>query len=152
MKKLLITSLAIAAGVHAEVAVTIYNGNLAVVRDTLPIELQAGENKISYDRATAQVIPDSVVLRDPAGESPFALREQSYRNDPISQGLLLSLFEGKEVPFRKVYPDGKVEMMNGTVIRSGYLPGGRGLSSPVIETKEGLQFSLPGEPLSLIHI
>lgn len=146
MKKLLMMSLAITGGSSAEVAVTIYNENLAVVRDTLPIELKAGENLVTYDRATAQVIPDSVVLRDPTGAVQFALREQSYRNDPVSQGLLLSLFEGKSIPFQKVYPDGKVEMINGKVVRSGYQPGGR-QSSPVIETDKGLQFSLPGEPI-----
>ncbi|WP_411846717.1 hypothetical protein AAFN60_03905 [Roseibacillus persicicus] len=146
MKKLLMMSLALTGGSSAEVALTIYNENLAVVRDTLPVQLKAGENTLSYERATAQVIPDSVVLRDPTGRAQFALQEQSYRNDPVSQGLLLSLFEGKEVPFQKVYPDGKVEMIKGKVVRSGYQPGGR-QSSPVIETDKGLQFSLPGEPL-----
>ena len=140
-------SLAATAGASAEVAVTIYNGNLAVVRDTIPVELKAGDTTVKYDRATAQVIPDSVVFRDPTAESAFSLREQGYRNDPISQGLLLSLFEGKEIPFRKVYPDGQVEMITGKVVRSGYIAGGRTQSSPVIETKDGLQFSLPGEPL-----
>ncbi len=151
MKKFLALSLAATSGMplasNAEVAVTIYNQNLAVVRDSLPITLQAGDNEISYDRATAQVIPDSVVLRDPTGEAFFFLREQSYRNDPISQGLLLSLFEGKEIPFQKIYPDGEVELIPGTVVRSGYQAGGRGQSSPVIETSQGLQFSLPGEPI-----
>lgn len=131
---------------NAEVALTIYNQNLAVVRDNLEVNLGKGDSQIHYDRATAQVIPDSVVLRDPAGEAEFTLREQSYRNDPVSQGLLLSLFEGKEIPFEKIYPDGKVERISGKVIRSGYQRGGRP-SSPVIETEEGLRFSLPGEPL-----
>lgn len=147
MKKLLPISLAAVISTNAEVALTIYNQNFAVVRDSVPLNLQAGENLVSYDRATAQVIPDSVVLRDATGTLVFSLREQSYRNDPVSQGLLLSLFEGKSIPFQKIYPDGKVEMITGKVVRSGYGPGGRGQSSPVIETENGLQFSLPGEPL-----
>ena len=147
MKKHLLMSLAACGGLQAEVAVTIYNQNLAVVRDTVGIDLQPGDSVINYDRATAQVIPDSVVLRDPSGEASFLLREQSYRNDPVSQGLLLSLFEGKEISFQKVYPDGKVELIPGKVVRSGYIPGGRNQSSPVIQTAKGLQFSLPGEPI-----
>lgn len=141
------SSLALGVGAQAEVAVTIYNENLAVIRDSVPIELKAGDTKVTYDRATAQVIPDSVVLRDPAGVAEFSLREQSYRNDPVSQGLLLSLFEGQEISFQKVFADGKVREIPGKVIRSGYQPGGRKSSSPVIETRKGLQFSLPGEPL-----
>ena len=140
-------SLATTVGASAEVAVTIYNNGLGVVRDTIPVELKAGDTSVNYDRATAQVIPDSVVFRDPTGESVFSLREQGYRNDPVSQGLLLSLFEGQEIPFRKVYPDGQVGMIPGKIVRSGYVAGGRAQSSPVIETKDGLQFSLPGEPL-----
>ena len=147
MKKHLMMSLAACGGLQAEVAVTIYNQNMAVIRDTVDIELQPGDSLINYDRATAQVIPDSVVLRDPSGEASFLLREQSYRNDPVSQGLLLSLFEGKEISFQKVYPDGTVEMIPGKIVRSGYLPGSRTASSPVIETSKGLQFSLPGEPI-----
>lgn len=136
----------LAVGAHAEVALTIYNQNLAVVRDELEIELKKGDSVIHYDQATAQVIPDSVVLRDPSGQAEFLLREQSYRNDPISEGLLLSLFEGKEIPFERVYPDGRIQRILGKVIRSGYQRGGQ-KSSPVIETSEGLQFSLPGQPL-----
>ena len=147
MKKLLMMSLATTVAANAEVAVTIYNNNLAVVRDTIPVELKAGDTSVKYDRATAQVIPDSVVFRDPTDESVFALREQSYRNDPVSQGLLLSLFEGQEIPFRRVYPDGEVEISPGKIVRSGYQAGGRTQSAPVIETRDGLQFSLPGEPL-----
>lgn len=131
----------------AEVALTIYNQSLALVRDTVPINLEGKSTAVTYDRATAQVAPDSVVLRDPTGKTSFTLREQSYRNDPVSQGLLLSLFEGKSIPFQKIYPDGKVEKIPGKIIRSGYNPGGRSSSSPVIETEAGIQFSLPGEPL-----
>jgi hypothetical protein len=145
--KALLTLTLMTVAASGEVAVTIYNQNLAVVRDTIAMDLKSGESKVSYDRATAQVIPDSVVLRDPAGEAEFSLREQSYRNDPVSQGLLLSLFEGKSIPFEKIYPDGKVERIEGKVVRSGYTPGGRGNQSPVIETEDGLRFSLPGEPI-----
>ena len=42
--------------------------------------------------------PDSVILRDPAGRALQVL-EQNYRNDPISQELLLSFYEGKTIDF-----------------------------------------------------
>ena len=146
MKKFLtISSLALASA-HAEVALTIYNQNLAVIRDVVPLSLEQGESRVTYDRATAQVIPDSVVLRDASGKLDFFLREQSYRNDPISQGLLLSLFEGKTIPFQRFLSDGRVELIDGKIVRSGYSTG-RAVKAPVIETEDGLQFSLPGTPL-----
>lgn len=145
MRTLIITTACMATAA-AQPALTIYNQGVAVVRESLPLDFKNGENLISFDRATAQVIPDSVVLRDPDGKADFTILEQGYRNDPVSQGLLLSQFEGKEIPFRIEYPDGKIEEKSGKIIRSGYVPGG-GEQSPIIEIDGKLRFSLPGEPL-----
>lgn len=130
----------------ADTALTIYNQNLAVVRESLSLDLKPGENPITFDRATAQVLPDSVVLRDPAGNATFSILEQSYRNDPVSKWLLLQYFEGQEIEFRSTYPDGKVELKPGKIIRSGYVPGGQP-QDPIIEVDGKLRFQLPGEPL-----
>ena len=64
--------------------------------------------------------PDSVILRDPSGKAKFQILEQNYRNDPVTQELLLSLFEGKTVDFfikESNKPDATVP---GRIIRSGY--------------------------------
>lgn len=145
MKALVLTT-ALVTAASAETALTIYNQNLAVVRETLSLDLKAGENPVTFDRATAQVLPDSVVLRDPAGKAVFSILEQSYRNDPVSRSLLLSHFEGQEIEFRTVYPDGKVELKAGKIIRSGHVPGGQP-QDPIIEVEGKLRFQLPGEPL-----
>lgn len=145
MKTFALTSLFIST-VSADTALTIYNQNLAVVRETVPLELKAGETAVSFDRATAQVLADSVVLRDPSGKFGFSILEQSYRNDPVSRSLLLRHFEGQEIDFRTVYPDGKVEVKSGKIIRSGHVPGGQA-QDPIIEVEGKLRFQLPGEPL-----
>lgn len=145
MKYLAATAVALATA-HADTALTIYNRNLAVVRESVTLDLKAGETPFSFDRATAQVLPDSVVLRDPSGKTPFSILEQSYRNDPVSRGLLLSYFEGREIEFRTLYPDGKVDIKVGKIIRSGYVPGGA-MQDPIIEIDGKLRFQLPGEPV-----
>src|SRR5450432_2317228 len=137
----------LAAG--AEPALTIYNQNFAVVRDTVPLDLQSGANAVIYSGATAQVEPDSVILRDPAGKHSLQILEQNYRNDPVSQELLLSLFEGKTIDFEKVRMKDSTqttELIPGKIVRSGFVPGG-GNEQPIIEVNNKLQFSLPGEPL-----
>lgn len=144
--RIAILTTALVTAASAETALTIYNQNLAVVRESLPLELKAGENPLTFDRATAQVLPDSVVLRDPAGKATFSILEQSYRNDPVSKWLLLQYFEGKEIEFRSTYPDGKVEVKPGKIVRSGYVPGGQP-QDPIIEVDGKLRFQLPGEPL-----
>ena len=133
----------------AEPALTIYNQNFAVVRDTVPLDLKAGANAVIYAGATAQVEPDSVILRDPAGKHSLQILEQNYRNDPVSEPLLLSLFEGKTIDFQNErLKDNTMtrETIPGKIIRSGYVPGG-GNEQPIIEVAGRLQFTLPGTPL-----
>src|SRR5690606_19426669 len=87
-------------GPFAGTSLTVYNPNFAVVRETVPLDLQKGLNSVTFDRATVHLEPDSVMLRDPAGKIGLRILEQSYRNDTASPGLLLSLFEGRELDFR----------------------------------------------------
>jgi len=137
-----------AQAVYAQPALTIYNQNFAVVRDTVPLDLQSGVNTVRYAGATAQVEPDSVILRDPAGKHSLQILEQNYRNDPVLQELLLSLFEGKTIDFENLRMKDNTqarEIIPGKIIRSGYVPGGNS-EQPIIEVNGKLQFSLPGEP------
>jgi len=130
----------------ADPALTIYNGGYAVVRETLPIDLKSGLNQVSFAGATAQVEADSVILRDIAGKSEFQILEQSYRNDPVSQSMLLSLFEGKTLEFNRRETNKPDRIVTGKVVRSGFVPGGS-FVEPIIEVDGKLQFSLPGEPI-----
>jgi hypothetical protein len=145
-------------------SLTIYNQKFAVVRQTIPLKLNSGVTHVSFSDITAHAEPDSVVLRDLHGGG-LRILEQNYRNDPISDGLLLSLFEGKTIDFIRIDAQGHQETVQGKVIRSGYVPhyaafdqygyqyqmaqnatasGGSG--QPIIEVDGKLQFSLPGTP------
>jgi hypothetical protein len=138
-----------APAVFAQPALTIYNQNFAVVRDSVPLDLKAGANSVVYSGATAQVEPDSVILRDPTGKHSLQILEQNYRNDPVSQELLLSLSEGKTIDFQNLRLKDNTqtpELIPGKIVRSGYIPGGEA-QSPIIEVNGKLQFSLPGQPL-----
>ena len=141
--------LAAALSATAEPALTIYNQNFAVVRDTVPLDLKTGANAVVYSGATAQVEPDSVILRDPAGKHSLQILEQNYRNDPVSQELLLSLFEGKTIDFQNIRTKDSTqitELIPGKIVRSGFVPGG-GNTQPIVEVNGKLQFTLPGTPL-----
>jgi len=137
---------AAAVSFAADPALTIYNGGYAVVRETLPIDLKSGVNQVSFAGATAQVEADSVILRDIAGKAEFQILEQSYRNDPVSQAMLMSLFEGKTLEFNRRETNKPDRIVTGKVVRSGFVPGGN-FVEPIIEVDGKLQFSLPGEPV-----
>ena len=152
----------------AQPALTIYNQNFAVVRDTVPLDLKSGVNDVRYADATAHVEPDSVILRDPAGKYSLQILEQNYRNDPVSQELLLSLFEGKTIDFEIPNSAGgqpPEKIVQGKIIRSGYVPHYSAMNrygyeyqqeqmnyaseagQPIIEVDGKMRFGLPGTPL-----
>lgn len=138
-------ALAAAGSALADPALTIYNQNFAVVRDTVPLELKAGANEARFSGTTAQVEADSVILRDPTGKVALRVLEQNYRNDPVSEPMLLSLFEGQVLEFVAQEPQKPDRVIKGKVIRSGYVPGGENVS-PIIEVDGQMQFQLPGQP------
>jgi len=131
-------------------ALTIYNQNFFVAREYVPLDLTAGVNRAQYAGIASHLEPDSVILRDPAGRALQVL-EQNYRNDPISQELLLSFYEGKTIEFL-VQPG---QIIKGKVVRSGYVPSTYyaqnyqqpSYSQPIIEVDGVLRFGLPGQPL-----
>jgi len=163
----LLVFLAVPAALFAAPGLTIYNQNFAVVRDTIPLDLKAGVTDVKFDGATVHLEPDSVILRDPAG-APLQILEQNYRNDPVTQQLLLAIFEGKEIDFYVREANKPDRVVKGKVIRSGYVPHGGasmnrygnqyamsqmamanagGAGQPIIEVDGKIQFSLPGEPV-----
>jgi hypothetical protein len=124
------------------------NDNFAVVRQTIPLDLKAGINQITFNDATAHIEPDSVILRDLTGRRVLRVLEQNYRNDPLSQELLLFLNEGKVLEFETgewVDNQGQEHhpTVQGRLIRSGY----QGQGTPIVEVNGRLQFQLPGTPV-----
>jgi len=145
----------------AEPSLTIYNQDFAVVRDWIELSLKKGDNEVAVTNITAKVEPQSVILRDPAGKYAIRILEQNYRADPVSQELLLSLYEGQEIDFIT-----DSEMVRGKIIRSGrvlpranvrrfapyffqneYIQPRDAEELPIIEVGDRLRFGLPGEPL-----
>ena len=52
----------------AQPALTVYNQNFAIVRETVPLQLKPGVNSVEFTGVTSQIEPESVLLRDPAGK------------------------------------------------------------------------------------
>src|SRR6266478_2903357 len=103
-------------------ALTIYNQHFAVVRQKLPLDLHSGVNHVQVTDITAHLEPDSVLLRPLDNARRVQILEQNYRNDPVTQQLLLSLYEGKTIDFVVNDKDGGTHTVSGKIIRSGYVP------------------------------
>lgn len=138
----------------AQPAITVYNENFGVVRDTVALDLTAGISDVSYSGVTAQLEPESVILRDPSGNVNLRVVEQSYRGDPVDQERLLQMFEGQTIDFYKTL-DGKEVVVKGRIIRAPstvmtknqYGNAQQKRLEPIVEVDGKLLTMLPGIPL-----
>jgi hypothetical protein len=76
------------------------NAGFAVVRDTIPLALQQGDNEVLAPPVSPMLDPASVILRDPTGKSDFRILLQKFRADPLTQETMLARFEGQTIPFQ----------------------------------------------------
>ena len=148
MKKLvLFLGLLPLAAFAAGPQVTIYNDGFATVKEDRTLALAEGVSEVRVTDMSRQLEPDSVMLRELSAE-PFGVQilEQSFVNDPLTEGLLLYQMEGKTLRFEEKREDGTVKEHVGQLVRSGYVPGG-GSEQPIVEEEGAVRFSLPGQPV-----
>ena len=148
MKKLvLFLGLLPLAAFAAGPQVTIYNDGFATVKEDRTLALAEGVSEVRVTDMSRQLEPDSVMLRELSAE-PFGVQilEQSFVNDPLTEGLLLYQMEGKTLRFEEKREDGTVKEHVGKLVRSGYVPGG-GSEQPIVEEEGAVRFSLPGQPV-----
>ena len=98
---------------------TIYNQNFAVVKEIRELALKSGESQFRASDITAFLDPTSVILRDLKNPESLKVLEQNYEANPLSQGLLLQKFEGKDITLEVYDPDTKqITLKKAKIIRS----------------------------------
>ena len=108
MKKLvLLLGFVPVAAFAAGPQVTIYNDGFATVKEERALSLREGVSEVRVTDMSRQLEPDSVMLRELSKESfGVQILEQSFVNDPLTEGLLLYQLEGKDVRFEEKREDG----------------------------------------------
>jgi hypothetical protein len=90
-------TLAVTRETQKDVMVTIYNGNLGLVKDVREVRLPLGLGEAQFMDVAAQIDPTTVHLKsltDPAG---LKILEQNYEYDLLSSDKLLEKYVGKTV-------------------------------------------------------
>jgi hypothetical protein len=90
-------TLAVTREVQKDVMVTVYNGNLGLVKDVREVRLPVGLGEAQFMDVAAQIDPTTVHLKslsDPAG---LKILEQNYEYDLLSSDKLLEKYVGKTV-------------------------------------------------------
>ncbi len=110
------------------VAVTIYNNNLALVKDQRKVKLNSGLQKLAILDVSGQMRPETALLRSLSNPGSFLTLEQNFAFDLLTPEKLLEKYVGRTVSIVKTNPttgEEKVEQAtvlsatNGVVLRVG---------------------------------
>ncbi|HNV03535.1 MAG TPA: hypothetical protein PLN93_03480 [Vicinamibacterales bacterium] len=86
-----------AAGGQSDLAVTVYNSSLALVRDVREFALPSGESDLRFVDIAATVNPATVHFRSLTDPARVAVLEQNYEYDLLEPEKLLRKYVGREV-------------------------------------------------------
>ena len=67
-----------------QVKITIYNENLALIKDLRHVSLDKGINRLAWREVSAQMRPETALLRIPAQPAGFRLLEQNFDFDLLT--------------------------------------------------------------------
>ena len=85
------------------VALTVYNDNLALVKERRQIELPSGPVRLSLREVSGQMRPETALLRAVSG-SPLVLWEQNFDFDLLTPQKLLEKYQGQDVTVVRSHP------------------------------------------------
>jgi len=80
-----------------EVSVTVYNSNIALVRDVRQIRLAPGIFPLRFEDVAASINPATVHFRSLTDDAKLSVIEQNYEYDLLDPQKLLQKYVGKEV-------------------------------------------------------
>jgi hypothetical protein len=115
-----------------EVAVTIYNGNLGLVKDVREFALGPGIQEMKFMDVAAQIDPTTVHLRSLTDQAGVRILEQNYEYDLLNPQKLLDKFVGKPV---------KLMTGDGTLIDAVLLSNNNG---PIYQINGQIHLGHPG--------
>ncbi len=91
-------------GDQREVAVTIYNDDLALIKDQRKVALDNGLNHLAWRDVSARMRPETALLRNLGAAKGFSLLEQNFDFDLLTPAKLLEKYVGKQVTVIKTNP------------------------------------------------
>jgi hypothetical protein len=119
------------------VAVTIYNENLALVKDTRKVTLEAGENRLALREVSGRMRPETALLRSLSHSGSIALIEQNFDFDLLTPAKLLEKYVGRTVRVVRTHPTtGADSFETATVLAAN--------GGVVLKIGERIETGLPG--------
>lgn len=122
-------------------AVTIYNDNLALVKDQREVRLPKGLAALAFQEVSAQIRPETALLRNLTSPKDFWVAEQNFDFDLLTPAKLLEKYVGEQVTVVRSVPnaDGagaKEVRETATVLATN--------SGTVLQFADRIETSIPG--------
>jgi hypothetical protein len=119
------------------VAVTIYNQDLALVKDTRKVSIKSGLNALALRDVSAQIRPETALLRSINAPGSLNLLEQNFDFDLLTPQKMLEKYVGKTVSIIKTnYKTGEETTEQATVLSAN--------NGVVLKVGNRIETGLPG--------
>ena len=100
------------------IALTIYNSNLALVKDQRKIRLNNGINNLALRDVSGQIRPETALLRSVSHKGSFETLEQNFDFDLLTPQKLLEKYVGKMVRVLNMNPTTGIETSEQALVLS----------------------------------
>jgi hypothetical protein len=121
---------------QSEVAVTIYNRDLALIKERRRVTLKAGRNLLAFIDVSGRMRPETAILRA-ATAGRISLLEQNFNFDIMTRRKLLEKSVGRTVRIVKVHPTTGAE----TIVEAKVLSALKGV---VLKIGDRIETGIPG--------
>jgi hypothetical protein len=100
------------------VAVTIYNETLALIKDQRKLTLDKGINDLAFRGVSAQIRPETALLRSLDPNNKLHVLEQNFDFDLLTPQKLLEKNTGKQIRFSSINPATGIETVQPATVLS----------------------------------
>jgi hypothetical protein len=136
---------------QTDLAVTVYNSNIALIRDVRQLQLPSGSFRLKFMDIAATVNPATVHFRSLTEPEKVDVVEQNYEYDLLEPNKLLNKYVGKEVTLVRTYMDNgttKHEEIKATLLANNNGPVWK-IGNDIVTGAYGETYRFPEVPANL---
>lgn len=136
---------------QTDLAVTVYNSNIALIRDVRQLQLPTGTFRLKFMDIAATVNPATVHFRSMTDPDKVSVTEQNYEYDLLEPAKLLNKYVGKEVTLVRTYMDNgttKQEDIKATLLANNNGPVWK-IGNDIVTGTYGETYRFPEVPANL---
>lgn len=120
-----------------QVAITVYNNNLGLVKDVRQIKFSSGTHNVKFMDVASEIRPVTVNIKSLSAPDKLFVLEQNYEYDLLNSQKLLDKYVGKKVKLLdKNYYTGKEEILTAELLSNN--------GTPIYKINNEIQINPPG--------